>query len=662
MISAVVLSKNEERNIKECLESLKWCNEIVVVDDYSTDKTRGIAKELGAKVFLHHLNNDFAAQRNFALRQAQGEWVLFLDADERISLELAEEIKKVTQISTVVVTCVNGFWLKRQDYFAGRWLKYGEMANVRLLRLARKNAGRWKREVHEVWEIKGKVGELRNPILHYPHPTISDFLKNINFYSNLHAQALKKEGVKPSLFRIIANPLGKFIQNYILKKGFLDGMPGLIVALMMSFHSFLARAKLWRSHGFSLPPSEVFGGIMLSLFFAYLVLFPFGQLARVPLQLIKLPEVHLYLTDVVMFLIVISWGIWRFLLVKKKCQLPPLAKPIFLFSLIAAISLMVNAPLLSGREVMVAGLYLFRWLVYAGIYFVIFDLKGHFNWLNRQNLINFLLVVGVAVAVFGLIQYILYPDLKALEVLEWDPHYYRVVGTFLDPGFTGIILALTLILLYSTYINICVVEPGNKREKMMILVSGLAVYVALALTYSRASWLAYLVGMGVISIMKKSLNFFVSILLVGVVTVLLLPRPAGEGGKLERAYSIEARIQNWRQTLTITKDHPIFGVGFNAYRYAQRNYGFLDEEKWQVSHAGAGADSSLLFVLATTGIFGFFAYFWIWLKSLITNYELLITASIIALLVHSLFLNSLFYPWIMSWMWILLATERKITL
>ena len=241
MISAVVLTKNEEKNLKDCLESLSWCDEIIVVDDYSTDKTVAIARRLGAKVYQRHLAGDFATQRNFGLNKAKGDWVLFLDADERITPSLREELTTYN----LEQTNYSGFYLKRKDWFGGRWLKHGETANVRLLRLAKKEAGRWRRKVHEVWGVKGKIGELKNPILHYPHPTISDFLKQINFYSTLHAEAQKKERARPSLRRIILNPVGKFFQNYIWRRGFLDGEAGLIVALMMSFHSFLAQGKLY---------------------------------------------------------------------------------------------------------------------------------------------------------------------------------------------------------------------------------------------------------------------------------------------------------------------------------------------------------------------------------------------------------------------------------
>jgi len=222
---------------------LGWCDEVIIVDDYSEDETINKCQMSNVKcqIYQRHLKGDFAGQRNFGLKKAKGDWVLFLDADERVSQALREEITNCQ----LRIANYNGFYLKRKDFFGGRWLKYGETANVKLLRLAKKDAGCWKRRVHEVWEVKGKIGELKKPILHYPHPTISDFLKQINFYSTLHAQAFREEKVKPSLWRIIFYPLGKFFQNYIWRRGFLDGMPGLIVALMMSFHSFLAQSKLY---------------------------------------------------------------------------------------------------------------------------------------------------------------------------------------------------------------------------------------------------------------------------------------------------------------------------------------------------------------------------------------------------------------------------------
>lgn len=241
MISSVVLTKNEESEIQACLKSIKWCDEMIVIDDYSTDRTREIARAMGAKVFLHKLGDNFATQRNFGLDKAKGEWVFFVDADERVSASLRSEI--ISQILKNSLNC--GFFLKRKDFFGKRWLKYGETASVRLLRLGRKGTGKWQRPVHEFWEVRGEVRELKSPLFHYPHQTIESFLERVNFYSTLHTQALFKEGERPSLWRIILKPGVKFCQNWFFRIGFLDGMPGLTVAVMMSFHSFLAQAKLY---------------------------------------------------------------------------------------------------------------------------------------------------------------------------------------------------------------------------------------------------------------------------------------------------------------------------------------------------------------------------------------------------------------------------------
>lgn len=395
--------------------------------------------------------------------------------------------------------------------------------------------------------------------------------------------------------------------------------------------------------------------LITALLFFYLVLFPFGQLNRLPISLFQSPEIRFYLTDLVMFLLVILWGGWRFLLIKKKYTLPLLAKPIFLFLMIAIISLIVNSSRLSIRELFVSGLYLLRWIVYAGLYFVLIDLKSQFKYLKWSSMVNYLIVLGAMTAIFGLVQYLIWPDIGFLEVFGYDPHYFRLVGTFFDPGFIGIILVLTLILLVvSNWEKIGVFKLKNLPVHCLLF----TVYCSLALTYSRSSYLAYLMGMGVIAFIKKAPRFFLIILFIGALTLLILPRQSGgEGIRLERTSTIQARVGSWQNALIISRDHPLIGVGFNAFRYAQRDYGFL-KEQWQESNAGAGADSSLLFVLATTGIIGFLTYLGIWWKILRIG-NLTILASALAILIHSLFLNSLFYPWVMAWMWILLAKENK---
>ncbi len=241
MISAVVLTKNNQNSIARCIKSINWADEILVIDDFSTDSTIDIAQKYGAKILQHHLDNNFAQSRNSALDKAKGDWVMFIDSDEEIGKDLQVEIQKAVLDGTF-----DGYFLKRKDFFFGKWLNYGETGNVRLLRLGRKNKGKWLRKVHEKWEIKGPTSQLKNPLSHYPHPTIAHFLKNINDYSTLHAQVAFEEGKKTNYLDILLMPTGKFLKNYIILLGFLDGVPGLIMALMMSFHSFLSQAKLWQ--------------------------------------------------------------------------------------------------------------------------------------------------------------------------------------------------------------------------------------------------------------------------------------------------------------------------------------------------------------------------------------------------------------------------------
>lgn len=243
-ISAVVLAKNEEKNIADCIDSVSWCDEILVIDDNSKDKTAEIAKRSGAKVFVHPLNNDFSGARNFGLSKTTGDWVLFIDADERVTTSLSENIKD--QISKIKDPKTTGFYIKRKDILWGKELKHGEVRQMKLLRLAKKNSGKWEESVHEKWIAKGKIGELKNPLIHYPHQNISDFLKEINFYTDLRAKELFNRGIKTNWLEIIFYPKVKFFLNYVFKMGFLDGLEGLIFAILMSFHSFLVKGKLWQ--------------------------------------------------------------------------------------------------------------------------------------------------------------------------------------------------------------------------------------------------------------------------------------------------------------------------------------------------------------------------------------------------------------------------------
>lgn len=239
--SGVVLTKNEEENIEECIKTLDFCDEILIVDDNSDDETVKNAEQLNdprIKVYRRGLDNDFSSQRNFALEKAKNDYVLFIDADERISDKLREEI-------LLLGPEFDGYFVKRLDTMWGRELKYGETGDIYLLRIGNKEKGRWEGSVHERWKIRGRTRKLRNSLKHQPHPTVSQFLSEINRYTDIRAEELFKKGIKSSFLSIIIYSKGKFLLNYIIKLGFRDGIQGFLNALFMSFHSFLVRGKLW---------------------------------------------------------------------------------------------------------------------------------------------------------------------------------------------------------------------------------------------------------------------------------------------------------------------------------------------------------------------------------------------------------------------------------
>lgn len=238
-ITAIILTKNEEENIKDCIKSLQFTDEIIVIDDNSIDQTTEIAGKLGCKVYTRNLNKDYAAQRNFGLSKAKNQWVLFIDADEVVSSDLADEIS-----SSISKSNFKSFFIKRQDYFIGRKLRFGETANLKLLRLGKRGSGKWSRPVHEVWDIKGETKELKEKLIHHPHPTISEFIDGINQYTDIESQYRNGKGQKASIWQTIFFPIGKFIKNYIFLFGFLDGFQGFIMAFMMSLHSLTVRIKL----------------------------------------------------------------------------------------------------------------------------------------------------------------------------------------------------------------------------------------------------------------------------------------------------------------------------------------------------------------------------------------------------------------------------------
>lgn len=241
-ISAVILAKNEERKIGKTIKSLSFCDEVIVVDDESSDATVQIAQKTGVKVLSHSKKNEFGGQRNWAMEQAKNDWILFVDADEDVSENLKSGIENLKLQPEVVA-----YSIPRRDFFWDTELKYGETKTARtrgIIRLVKKGGGVWIGAVHERYVSSGKVGKLDGYLNHHSHDSVSSFIQDINTYSTIRAAELASQGIDASPFGLIFIPFGKFIYTYFILGGFLDGPAGFVYSFVMSFHSFLVRAKL----------------------------------------------------------------------------------------------------------------------------------------------------------------------------------------------------------------------------------------------------------------------------------------------------------------------------------------------------------------------------------------------------------------------------------
>lgn len=235
-ISVAIISKTEKIN-KTILDSVSFADEILVIVD-SSEKSPKISGK--TKCFFRPLSNDFSKQRNFALEKAKNDWVFFIDDDEYVGTELAREIGKIESKNGH-----SGYLIKRTDVCFHQPLLHGETGNTKILRLANRKYGRYERPVHEVWKIKGKIGELKSPLFHIKNNLVSGFIDRMTQYSKIDAVVLTKEKKPFSFWRLVLNPKGKFIQNYYCRLGFLDGTVGLFSAYLMSIQSLTVRIFQW---------------------------------------------------------------------------------------------------------------------------------------------------------------------------------------------------------------------------------------------------------------------------------------------------------------------------------------------------------------------------------------------------------------------------------
>jgi len=337
-------------------------------------------------------------------------------------------------------------------------------------------------------------------------------------------------------------------------------------------------------------------------------------------------------------------------------------RPFLIFVSIAIISLLLNIWHYSWQQGLVAGLYLVRFSMYCLMYPAI---KSQFKQ-NKKFVILSLLVTSVCILLAGLLQYFFYSNLRNLIYLGWDDHLYRLFNTFFDPNFAGAFTVLIFIFLTTLFMQS--LRKSNKYYTIFLGFLLLLTLLEIFLTFSRSSIIMLCVSSIVYFYLLKRLKYFFLVIIILIsVFFLTSPKASTENTNFFRIASSEARVTTEQTALQIILKNPLFGVGFDAYRYAQLRYGYRSIADIQKSHADSGTDNSFLFVFATTGIFGLLAYCFMQIKIIKTMYgeslqknrlfSLLILTSFLGLYMNSIFINSLFYPSIILWMMIMLGVR-----
>jgi O-antigen ligase len=398
-------------------------------------------------------------------------------------------------------------------------------------------------------------------------------------------------------------------------------------------------------------------GLLKVLFVILIFLFPVAEIGRFQFS----NGVAFSINDVFLITVIISW-VSYLALNKKQIEGNTLRKPLLIFICIAFISLILNVSHLSIVNFFVSFLYLLRWVMYASLFFIV---KG-FDKKFKNKIVYFLLFSGLIVTIAGYLQYFLYPSLKTLFYLGWDEHLYRMFSSFLDPNFAGCFFVLFFLFILGLIYN-------SFRSKLPIRSTGLSVLgffvlIAVYLTYSRSAFIMLVLStVTFLLLIGKKKMIIVSIIGLFLI-ILIIPKSfKTEGTNLFRVTSSKERIASFQIGLKIFQSSPILGVGFNAYRYVQNQKFGLNNDIWQVTHSGAGTDNSFLFIMATTGIIGFGAYIFLLFKIIMLAKEnlknnvfsIVLISSLVGLIFNSFFINSLFYVFILEWIWIIASLTEN---
>lgn len=374
-----------------------------------------------------------------------------------------------------------------------------------------------------------------------------------------------------------------------------------------------------------------------------------GQLIKIPLLLSSGPTI--------LDFTILTLNIWGLISLKMELKKPPLWLILgFGLIFIATLSLLMTPLKLSAGQYLTSTLYIGRLASYLLLGWLIYCRA--FKFLR----FNFVLIFsGITLAFLGLLQLIFIPNLSFLANNGWDPHYFRLASTLLDPNFTGVFLVLTLLLLLG--------KKGLRKSKFWIF-AFILVYLASVFTFSRSTALLLGVSFLTFSIMSRSVKMLMLTLLLSLGFLMVFKsytQTVAQPRNIDRQQSAQSRFNSWEQGWKIFTSSPLLGVGFNNYRYALDQY-HLAPSSFIQSRGASGNDSSLLFVASTTGVIGLTSYLLFFSSLLIKawgNFRqgnrngLILCAALVGLLVNSFFINSFFYPWILLWI-IIVASQDSL--
>lgn len=406
-------------------------------------------------------------------------------------------------------------------------------------------------------------------------------------------------------------------------------------------------------------------GVLKFIFIIFLGTFSIGEIIRFDLG----NNIYVKMVDIAAAFLLLAWIINNFKDLIKKVKSNSLFTSIMWVVLIMCISLVVNFKNFSGNEILASFSYTVRWVLYASLFFIVKSFTPKF----KKKVSYLLLIVGGLITFFGFIQYFFYSNLRNLYYLGWDEHMHRMFSTFLDPNFAGAFFVMYLMLLLGIFLYFF--ENNKIKNTYFIGLVSIFSLLSIFLTYSRSALITLLTSTVMFCVLTRKLKWTIGIILIWGIFVIISSKSFYiENMNLWRTASAEARIDTALIAVKIIRENPILGIGFNTYRYVQIDYGFRNSVNANISHADAGTDNSLLFIFATTGVVGLIIYLNLILMMMKKSYDnytkhtkkniqkyiaIALISSMGGILINSIFINSLFYSFILIWIWLMLGLTEN---